>query len=206
MKSPAEWAVNGKVLRITRWDESIMRSQTRPVTTFDDTLAQLIADMFKTMAAADGVGLAAPQVDSDLALFVFNCPDIHDKLVYGVMCNPVVTLPEGKDRHLVSAQEGCLSWPGAYQSLARPDFAVCEGQDETGAPVRVEGTGLLARCLQHETDHLHGTVFGDRLSKRARRRLDQEKEELAPLYPADWPVHPKIARSQVPTEPVTPTE
>ena len=98
---------------------------------------------------------------------------------------------------LVSELEGCLSWPGAYQQLARPDFAVCEGQDENGDPVRIEGTGLLARCLQHETDHLQGTVFGDRLSKRSRRRLDEEKERLAPLYPDDWPIHPKRTAGEV---------
>ncbi len=197
MKSPAQWASSGKLLRITRWDESVMRSPTRPVTEFNEELAQLVADMFTTMAAADGVGLAAPQVDRDLALFVFDCPDENDEMVHGVVCNPVVTLPEGKDRRLVSAEEGCLSWPGAYQPLSRPDFAVCEGVDETGAPVRIEGTGLLARCLQHETDHLHGTVFGDRLSTRARRKLDEEKERLAPLYPDDWPIHPKRTAGEV---------
>ncbi|MBE6478864.1 MAG: peptide deformylase, partial [Propionibacteriaceae bacterium] len=115
MKSPAEWATTGRVLRITRWDEPVMSSRTRPVTEFGEELHQLVADMFRTMAAADGVGLAAPQVDSDLSLFVFNCPDESGRLVYGVVCNPVVTLPEGKDRRLVSEQEGCLSWPGAYQ-------------------------------------------------------------------------------------------
>jgi peptide deformylase len=108
-----------------------------------------------------------------------------------VVCNPSVELPTGKDRNLVSAEEGCLSWPGAYQPLARPDHAVCTGVDETGAAVRIEGTGMLARCLQHETDHLFGTVFGDRLSTRSRHKLDQEKERLAHLYPTDWPVHPK---------------
>ncbi|MFT8395182.1 peptide deformylase [Propionibacterium sp.] len=197
MKSPAEWARTGKLIRITRWDEPIMRSQTRPVTVFDDALAQLVADMFATMAAADGVGLAAPQVNVDFAIFVFNCPDADDKLVHGVVCNPVVTLPEGKARRLVSAEEGCLSWPGAYQPLSRPDFAICEGQDETGASIRIEGTGLLARCLQHETDHLHGTVFGDRLSTRSRRKLDEEKEHYAPLYPDDWPVHKKRTAGEV---------
>ncbi len=191
MATPSEWAERGKVLRITTWDEPVMRSQTRPVEKFDDELHQLIADMFATMHAAEGVGLAAPQVDSDLSLFIYYCPDGDDKYQHGVVCNPVITLPEGKDRNLDATQEGCLSWPGAYHLLARPDLAVVEGVDENGNPVRVEGTGLLARCLQHETDHLSGIVFGDRLSARSRRQLNEEKESLAHLYPADWPITPK---------------
>jgi len=168
-----------------------MRTPTRPVTEFGDDLQSLVADMFATMEAADGVGLAAPQIGIDLAIFVYHCPDADNHLRHGVVCNPVVTLPEGKDRRLDATEEGCLSWPGAYQPLARPDHAVCEGADEHGEPVRIEATGLLARCVQHETDHLHGTVFGDRLSNRSRRLLDKQKEQQAHLYPENWPVNPK---------------
>ena len=100
-------------------------------------------------------------------------------------------LPEGAQRNLESTDEGCLSLPGGYQPLARPDKATCSGVDPWGNPVTVEGTGLLARCLQHETDHLKGTVFGDRLSGRMRRKLYAQHEELAHLYPSDWPVSPK---------------
>lgn len=96
-----------------------------------------------------------------------------------------------RDRALESADEGCLSFPGAYQALARPERVVCTGQDADGNPVRIEGTGLLARCLQHETDHLNGTVFSDRLSTRARRLLTRQHDELAHLYPDDWPVTPR---------------
>ncbi|WP_341729897.1 peptide deformylase [Brooklawnia sp.] len=193
MPTPREWAAKGTVLRITRWTEPVMRNPTRPVTEFGGELHQLVADMFATMAVADGVGLAAPQVDVDLALFVFHCPDKDDRLRFGIVCNPVVTLPEGKNRRLDSTEEGCLSWPGAYQPLARPDFAICEGQDENGTPVRIEGTGLLARCLQHETDHLAGTVFGDRLSKRSRRLLNEQHDTMTALYPQDWPISRKLA-------------
>ena len=181
----------GTVLPITRWGTSVMHNQTRPVTDFDDELHTLVRDMFATMAAAQGVGLAATQVGRDLAVFVFECPDADDVLHAGVICNPVVTVPETRDRALDSAEEGCLSFPGAYQTLARPSTAVCEGQDADGNTVRVEGTGLLARCLQHETDHLSGTVFGDRLSTRARRLLSKQQEELDHLYPDDWPVTPR---------------
>ncbi len=186
-----ELTSGGKVRPITRWGEPVMHAQTRPVTSFDDDLRELIRDMFATMAAAHGVGLAATQVGVDLAVFVYDCPDASEIHRVGVVCNPVVTLPDGDQRNLESTEEGCLSLPGGYQPLARPDRASCAGLDAWGNPVTVEGTGMLARCLQHETDHLNGTVFGDRLSNRLRRKLYAQHEELAHLYPADWPVSAK---------------
>ena len=184
----ADVTTGGTVLPIARWGEPVMHARTRPVTEFDDQLRALVADMFATMYAAEGVGLAATQVGVDLAVFVFDCPDDDHVRHVGVVCNPEVTLPEGKDRNLEAADEGCLSLPGAYIELARPDQATCTGQDALGQPVEVSGTGLLARCLQHETDHLNGTVFGDRLPGRARKKLYAAHEELSDTYPDDWPV------------------
>ena len=184
-------ADGGKVLRITRWGEPVMHAKTRPVTEFDEELHTLVRDMFATMEAAQGVGLAATQVGVDLALFVYECPDEDNEIHRGVFCNPEVELPTGRDRKLEAADEGCLSWPGGYQMLSRPDRATCRGQDADGDDITVMGTGMLARCLQHETDHLNGIVFGDRLSARARRQLDEQKESLAHFYPDDWPITPK---------------
>lgn len=181
----------GKVLPITRWGTPVMHAPTTPVTDFDDELRALAADMFVTMDEASGVGLAATQVGLGISLFVFRCPDADEVIHEGIVCNPVVTLPEGTDRRLVAEDEGCLSLPGAYQTLARPDHAVCVGQDAYGNPIEITGTGLLARCLQHETDHLYGTVFGDRLSGRSRKALYKQHEQLAHLYPEDWPVSPR---------------
>ncbi|MDR0837893.1 MAG: peptide deformylase [Propionibacteriaceae bacterium] len=191
MPTLREWIKQGRVRRITTWEEPVMHVETRPITEFGPELQHLAADMFATMDAADGVGLAGPQVAEDLAIFVYNCPDDDDRYHHGVLCNPRVELPEGDKRNFDSSQEGCLSFAGSYQSLARPDTCVCHGQDETGAAVTIVGTGLLARCLQHETDHLHGVVFGDRLSARSRRKLSEERESKRHLYPEDWPVHPK---------------
>ncbi|MGH3445051.1 MAG: peptide deformylase, partial [Nocardioidaceae bacterium] len=87
-------------------------------------------------------------------------------------------------------EEGCLSLPGAYMELARPDYAKVEAQDLDGAPVTFAGTGMFARCLQHETDHCNGTVFGDRLNRRRRKKLHRTAEELDDRYPADWPATP----------------
>lgn len=191
MTSLEDLTTGGTVLPITRWGTPVMHARTRPVTEFDDELRTLARNMFATMEAAQGVGLAATQVGLDLAIFVFSCHDDDDKIHTGVFCNPEVTLPTGRDRRLVSEDEGCLSFPGAYQPLSRPDLATCRGQDIDGNDIELTGTGMLARCLQHETDHLNGMVFGDRLSSRARKKLQAQQEELAPRYLDDWPVSPK---------------
>lgn len=196
-----ELRTGGTVLPITRWSEPVMHAATEPVTEFDDDLRTLVRDMFATMKVADGVGLAATQVGRGVALFIYDCPDDDNRRHVGAICNPVVELPTGKDRRLDASEEGCLSYPGAFESLARPDHSICRGQDPWGEDVEVIGTGLLARCLQHETDHLSGIVFGDRLSNRSRRKLDAQHAERAGLYPEDWPVTPKLPSPSYGTEP-----
>ena len=192
MRAPADLTTGGTVLPITRWGAPVMHAPTRPVTEFDDELRTLVRNMFATMAAAEGVGLAATQVGLDLSLFVYDCPDDDGVRHVGVFCNPEVELPEGRDRRLDASDEGCLSFPGGYQPLARPDTATCRGQDVDGTEIEVTGTGYFARCLQHETDHLNGTVFGDRLTSRARKKLRQQHESVAANYPDDWPASPKV--------------
>jgi len=177
----------GSVRAITRWGELVMHRRLQEVTAYDEELRVLVADMVATMYAAEGVGLAACQIGEDLSVFVFDCPDESGRHVQGVVCNPVLTLPEGRDRRLDDGDEGCLSYPGAYVECARPDVAVVEGAGLDGQPVRFEGDGLLARCLQHETDHLMGTVFADRLSTRNRKKLQKRMEAAAEEYPAGWP-------------------
>ncbi|HEY1133009.1 MAG TPA: peptide deformylase, partial [Nocardioides sp.] len=147
----------------------------------------LAADMVATMYAADGVGLAACQIGVDRAVFVFDCPDASGRHTVGVVCNPVLTLPEGRDRQLEEDEEGCLSFPGAFVECARPDHASVTGTGLDGEPVEFAGDGMLARCLQHETDHTLGTVFGDRLSTKLRKKLQKAHDRLAEDYPADWP-------------------
>lgn len=177
----------GTVRPVTRWGTPVMHTPARTVTEFDDELASLAADMVATMYAADGVGLAGCQIGDDRAIFVFDCPDSHNERTAGVVCNPVLTLPEGADRRLDDSEEGCLSFPGAFVDCARPDFASVTGQGLDGSPVEFSGTGLLARCLQHETDHTKGTVFGDRLSTKARKKLTKQHDAAADDYPPDWP-------------------
>jgi peptide deformylase len=177
----------GTIRPITRWGEDVMHRVQQPVTEFDDALRDLAADMVATMYAADGVGLAACQIGVDRSIFVFDCPDDDGVQHQGVVCNPEVFLPEGRGRRLDDGEEGCLSLPGAFVECARPDWARVEGQDLDGNQVSYEGNGLLARCLQHETDHCKGTVFGDRLAKRARKKLFKQAEDHAEQFPATWP-------------------
>jgi peptide deformylase len=165
-----------------------MHRPQQKVTVFDEALRRLAADMVATMYAADGVGLAACQIGEDVAMFVFDCPDSSGQRVVGVVCNPALSLPEGRDRHLDDGDEGCLSFPGAFVPCARPDHAAVDGVGLAGEPVHFEGDGLLARCLQHETDHTDGTVFGDRLPAKARKKLQKQHDKLAADYPEDWPV------------------
>lgn len=169
-----------------------MHRELADVEVFDDDLRTLVSDMVATMYAATGVGLAANQVGVDLKVFVFDCPDVDGRRVTGVVCNPVLTLPEGRERQLEEEREGCLSLPGAFVDCTRPDWARVSGVDENGNPVEFVGTGLLARCLQHETDHVFGTVFGDRVPDRARKKLFKQHRELADRYPLDWPVSPAL--------------
>ena len=172
---------------MTRWGDPVMHRPARAVTEFDDTLRSLAADMVATMYAAEGVGLAACQIGVDLAVFVFDCADDEGVDHRGVVCNPVLEVPEGRERRLDDGEEGCLSFPGSFVPCARPDFARVTGQGVDGEPVEYAGTGLLARCLQHETDHTEGIVFGDRLSSRMLKKLRKQMEAAAEDYPEAWP-------------------
>ncbi|MFJ9611391.1 peptide deformylase [Kitasatospora sp. NPDC101176] len=161
------------VLRITEVGEEILRRTCRPADATDygsERLARLIDDMFATMYAADGCGLAANQVDVDLGLFVYDCLDDRGTRHVGHVLNPVVE-PQEPGRRLIEDAEGCLSVPGANTELARPARVVVHGFDRDGEPVTIEGTGYFARCLQHETDHLNGGLYIDRLSGRDRKRV-----------------------------------
>ena len=151
--------------------DPVLSRPTRRVEEVDDELRTLVADMFDTMAAAHGVGLAANQVGVDLRVFVYDCPDEQGKRARGVVVNPVLeisarpeTMPDPDDD-----EEGCLSVPGEQFATGRAEWARVTGTDLEGASVVVEGTGFLARCLQHETDHLDGVLYLERLVGRHQR-------------------------------------
>jgi peptide deformylase len=138
--------------------------------------------MFASMAAADGVGLAANQIGVDARVFVIDCPDAQGQEVIGYAVNPVLSLPEPVDGEPAEevTEEGCLSVPGPYAVLGRPFSVTVAGQDLHGGPLSVTGTGFFARCLMHETEHLAGTLYIDHLNRRRRNRV------LAEIEPFPW--------------------
>jgi peptide deformylase len=151
--------------------DPVLSTPTRRVREVDDELRTLVADMFDTMAAAHGVGLAANQVGVDLRVFVYDCPDEEGRRARGVVVNPVIETsarPEGMPDP-EDDDEGCLSVPAEQFPTGRAEWARVTGTDLDGAPIVVEGTGFLARCLQHETDHLDGLLYLDRLVGRNQR-------------------------------------
>jgi len=159
--------------------DPVLSTPTRPITEFDDELRTLVADMYETMAAAHGVGLAANQIGVDRRVFVYDCPDDEGVRHKGVVVNPTLTtserpegMPDPDDDF-----EGCLSVPGETYPTGRAAWAKVTGFDDNGEPVEVEGNGFFARCLQHETDHLGGLLYLDRLvgrnAKAAKKMLKQ---------------------------------
>lgn len=167
--------LQGVVRPITLYGDPVLHRPCAPVPPGYDGLRQLVADMFASMYAAEGVGLAANQIGVGLRVFVVDCPDIHGNHVVAHVVNPVLEFPPGR-RELHESREGCLSVPGTAAALARPPMAAVIGTDVDGHPIRIEGTGVLARCLQHECDHLDGTVYVDRLSRRDRKAALAEAE------------------------------
>ncbi|MDT0452976.1 peptide deformylase [Streptomyces hesseae] len=168
---------------ITVVGNPVLHKECRDVTEFDEKLAQLVDDMFASQRTAEGVGLAANQIGVDLKVFVYDCPDDEGVRHVGHVINPVLDDLPADRRILDDSNEGCLSVPTAYAALARPDYAVVRGQDIHGNPIAVEGTGYFARCLQHETDHLYGYLYIDRLSKRDRKDALRQMAEGTPRYP-----------------------
>ncbi|WP_035798140.1 peptide deformylase [Kitasatospora mediocidica] len=172
----------GTARPITVVGNPVLHRECKTVTEFDTDLAALIDDMFVSMYAAEGVGLAANQIGVDAKVFVYDCPDDDGVRHVGHVVNPVlVDLPVDR-RTLDDGTEGCLSVPTAYAELARPDYAAVTGQDKDGNPIRVEGNGFFARCLQHETDHLFGFLYIDKLSKRDRKDALKQMAEGTAKY------------------------
>ena len=157
--------------------DPVLQTPAAPVTVFDDELAVLIEDMFATMYIAEGVGLAATQVGIGRSVFVYDCHDHEGVRHKGHVINPKIMATAGPEEKL---EEGCLSVPGPYAVLGRPFSVTVAGLDRHGAPLTVTGTGFLARCLMHETEHLAGTLYIDHLNRRRRSRV------LAEIEPYPW--------------------
>jgi peptide deformylase len=152
----------------------ILRQETKRVADVTDDLRRLIDDMFETMYAAQGIGLAAPQVGRTERVAVVDVEGQKYALV-----NPTILEQEGT----IKGEEGCLSIPEVFGDVTRSARVVVEAMDRDGKLFEVEGTELLARCLQHEIDHLHGRLFLDHLSMLKRRSALAKWEKAKKDYP-----------------------
>ena len=166
------------VLNILRYPDPRLHQQARPVDAFDERLRTLVSDMAETMYAAPGVGLAATQVDVHQRVIVIDVSDARDQLQ--VFVNPEIV---GSSDDSKVYEEGCLSVPGFYEEVERPDRVRVRAFDEHGKSFELDADGLLAVCLQHEIDHLNGRVFVQYLSRlkqsRIRSKLLKSEREAA---------------------------
>jgi peptide deformylase len=158
------------ILPIRTLGDPVLREPSRPVLAFDRKLRKLADDMLETMYAAPGVGLAGPQVGLSLRLFVFDDGQTGPLFI----ANPELHDGDGE----TTDEEGCLSIPGPYYPTKRYATIGCRGQDTRGKPVDMTGEGLLARIFQHETDHLDGMLYVDRLDEEGRRSVLTELRRI----------------------------
>lgn len=164
---------------LCRVPQPVLRAPAEPITVFDEALRRLSRDMIETMYANEGIGLAAPQIGRSLQLFVANPSQRRGREL--VVANPVLEHLRGK----ASVVEGCLSVPRVWHKVPRHATLRLHGQTVAGEPLVLEADGLLAIVLQHEVDHLRGTLFIDRLSWWVRRRLK------LPIRPVPRPARPR---------------
>lgn len=160
------------VTPIRYFGDPVLRTEADPVVDFDSQLRKLVSDLTDTMLEAGGAGLAAPQIGVSLRVFSFDVDEIVGHLV-----NPVLHFPDEEEQ---DGEEGCLSIPGLYFDTKRRMNVVAKGFNSYGDPLQIVGSGRMARCVQHETDHLDGVLFLDRLDGEARKRAMKEIRE------AEW--------------------
>lgn len=177
-------------LPIVGYGDPILRKEAQPITPDYPELKQLIADMFETMYTADGVGLAAPQIDRSIQLVVIGFRPYNEETdTYGeeeerhVLINPEILEEKGEKKYF---NEGCLSIPDIHEDVLRPETIVLRWLDEDFVEHTEEITGMFARVAQHEIDHLHGKVFTDRLSPIRKTMIKRRLGEVAAGR-----VHPK---------------
>lgn len=162
------------LLKIVHYPEQVLLTVGKPVEKFDENLEKLVSDMFETMYAAKGVGLAAPQVAVSQRLFVMDCSGGEDEASKIAVINPEIIHVEGEQY----GDEGCLSFPGVYQKVQRQMRTIVRFQDVKGEFQELDTTELEARCILHETDHCDGIVFLDRMTALKRQLAKQKIKRL----------------------------
>jgi peptide deformylase len=169
-------AAKQKILPIRVYGDPVLRQKAQPVKNIDGQLISLADQMIESLALAKGLGLAAPQVGRLLALCIINLPSLdskHSKPL--ILINPQLQASDGK----VVYQEGCLSFPGMYADVSRPQTVTVKGIDQNGNPLELEASDILARVFLHEMDHLNGVLFIDHLSPIKRQLLKKQLKELS---------------------------
>ncbi|MFT6550101.1 MAG: peptide deformylase [Zhongshania marina] len=161
------------VLEILEFPDSRLRTVAKPVKDVDDRVRQLIDDMFETMYDAPGIGLAASQINVHEQIVVIDVSDDRSEPL--VFINPEITVI---DQDTFEYDEGCLSVPGFYETVVRPQHIRVKALDRNGEPFEMEPEGLLAVCIQHENDHLLGKLFVDYISPLKRNRIRSKLEKL----------------------------
>ena len=169
------------LLKIVTWPNPILEAPADPVTEFNGELPKLVTDMFETMYAAPGVGLAAVQIGVPKRLFVMDCSGGKDPSQRVVMINPEVVDMEGKQ----DGDEGCLSFPGIFFNVQRNLRAIVRAHDIHGQEFELDGTELTARCMLHETDHCDGIVFIDKMTPLKREIVKRKIKKLQKA--GEWP-------------------
>ena len=164
---------------IRLFGDPILRTAAEPVTDFDKQLRTLVKDLTQTLDDAQGAGLAAPQIGVGLRVFAYAVGSER-----GYLVNPVLEFPDDEEQ---DGEEGCLSFPGIYYDVKRRLNTVARGFTDRGDPVQVVGTEILARCLQHETDHLDGVLFIDRMDPATRKQAMRE------IRAANWDISVKLS-------------
>ena len=164
--------------------DPVLRTPADPVVDFDKELRKLVKDLTDTLLDQGGAGLAAPQLGVGLRVFAF---DVDDAV--GHLINPELHFPDEEEQ---DGPEGCLSIPGIYVDTKRRMNVVANGFNEYGDPVRLIGTGMMARCCQHETDHVDGVLFLDRLDPQARKEA-MRQIRASEWYNADAPPTVKVS-------------
>jgi len=161
------------ILKILEFPDPRLRNVAKPVTDVDETIKRLVVDMFDTMKDAQGIGLAASQIDVHLRVIVMDLGE--DGTGPRVFINPEI---EALDDSIDPYEEGCLSVPGFYEKVDRPAHVMIRALDGEGKAFEEEARGLLAVCIQHEIDHLEGKLFVDYLSPFKRHRIRKKLEKI----------------------------
>jgi peptide deformylase len=163
------------ILDIVYYGDPRLEKVSEPVTDFDGEVRRFVKDLFETMYFTNGVGLSAPQVGVNKRILVIDTSGGNDRSKQVVLINPVIVQESGEQK----GQEGCLSFPGLFADVKRPNVVKVKAQDIDGKEIEAEGSALLARAMHHEIDHLDGILFIERMKKSDRENIVKKMKKMS---------------------------